>query len=73
MHSINIFKFVKVILEYDFLVYLYGGTKKNETFPDMFSLDVETWTWRKIQTTGNKPIVWGYSPFRATSFVICSY
>jgi N-acetylneuraminic acid mutarotase len=61
MHKIQSFIFVKIILKYNSLVYLFGGTKKNETFPDMFALDVESWTWRKIQTTGNKPIVWGYS------------
>jgi hypothetical protein len=43
-----------------FIVYLYGGTKRNETFPDMFTLDVGTWTWKKLPTTGDKPIVWGY-------------
>jgi len=33
--------------------------KKDEAFSEMFCLDIETLSWQKIQTTGNKPIVWG--------------
>jgi N-acetylneuraminic acid mutarotase len=43
-------------------VYIIGGTKKNETFPDVYAIDKASWTWTKLTTTGDKPPAsWGHS------------